>query len=324
MRLSVVLCARNGARFISEQLESISNQTRLPDEVILSDDASTDDTGRIIREWAQGKPFPVRVILRDTPLGVVGHFSEALGHAGGDWVFMADQDDYWLPEKIALSVDAAFRLEKAFGVSMPALVHTDAVVTDGSLRPLKRSLWQRLGYTPGTGRLLRRLLVQNFVTGCTSMINRPLLDISLPVPGDALMHDWWMALVAAASGVLLSIPERSMYYRRHAGAVTFKAGRLRSGTLGKALRLLSGRESALPTITMARSLLEHFPENRDARSFLETLSRGPLDRAVKLSLGGYRKSGRARNLFWLASTLAWKGGGVGEDPLRYRPLQDEA
>ena len=111
---------------------------------------------------------------------------------------LADQDDVWLPEKIAVLLGRMRRLEAELGQRTPILVHSDLVVVDSSLRKLHPSFWACRRLDPVRGATLRRLAVENVVAGCSAMINRALAEECLPIPQQAIMHDWWMALVAAA------------------------------------------------------------------------------------------------------------------------------
>src|ERR1700751_1590888 len=95
MRVSIALAVYNGERFIAEQLESLANQTRLPDELIVSDDASTDQTVELIREFAARASFPVRLLLNDENVGCTRNFDRALRECNGDIIFLCDHDDVW-------------------------------------------------------------------------------------------------------------------------------------------------------------------------------------------------------------------------------------
>lgn len=102
MRVSIAMATFNGARFLAEQLHSFTTQTRLPDELVVSDDGSSDETLAILRTFCERSPFPVNILNNDTGLhGVYHNFANALLHATGDVIFFSDQDDVWVPEKVA-------------------------------------------------------------------------------------------------------------------------------------------------------------------------------------------------------------------------------
>ena len=210
--LSVALCTYNGERFIGEQLQSLSMQTFLPDELVVADDGSDDRTLEIVSDFAETAPFAVNIIRNKEPKGVQQNFSVASAAAQGDYVAFCDQDDVWLPDKLSKSMTAIKQLEHLWP-QQPLLVHGDLLVTDEQLRPKYRSFMSAQGLSPEAG--LDVLLVQNFVTGCTVMVNRKLLDMALPFPKYIVMHDWWLALVAAACGHIGFLHEATIYYRQH-------------------------------------------------------------------------------------------------------------
>ena len=115
LSLSVALASYNGERYIAEQLDSIARQTRLPDELIISDDASTDSTPAIVHEFAQRVPFPVR-FLQHERLGSTGNFELAIAACQGDIIFLCDQDDVWYPNKIEV-IEAVFVNRPEAGVT---------------------------------------------------------------------------------------------------------------------------------------------------------------------------------------------------------------
>src|SRR5690349_6024675 len=102
LSLSIALASYNGGRYIREQLDSIARQTRLPDELVISDDASTDSTPEIIEEFARSAPFPVHFLKNSERLGAIGNFEAAIRACKGTIIFLCDQDDVWYPEKVAL------------------------------------------------------------------------------------------------------------------------------------------------------------------------------------------------------------------------------
>ena len=101
MRISIAMATYNGERYVREQLESLSAQTRLPDELVVTDDGSTDGTLEILRAFARAAPFPVRVYPGERNLGYTRNFLKAARLCTGDWIAFCDQDDVWLPEKLA-------------------------------------------------------------------------------------------------------------------------------------------------------------------------------------------------------------------------------
>jgi hypothetical protein len=132
-----------------------------------------------------------------------------------NYIMYCDQDDIWLPHKIEITFARMKEMEKEFGKDIPLLVHTDLKVVNENLDLLSESLWRYQLSDPRRGSTLNRLLLMNVATGCSIMINRPLLNLALPIPPEAMMHDWWLALVAAAFGHIGYVPESTAMYRQH-------------------------------------------------------------------------------------------------------------
>ena len=212
---SVALCTCDGARYLSPQLESILQQSRQPAELVVIDDCSSDATGDIVEAFAARADFPVRFYRNESPLGIVKNFQKAVSLAHGDYIALADQDDVWLPGKIEALAHAMSQVEDEVGAGTPIVVHTDLrlVAANGDL--IAPSFFRARGIRTAHPSPLAELSVQNYVTGCASMVNRALLSIALPFPEDALMHDWWLALVAASCGQVKTLDVATIEYRQH-------------------------------------------------------------------------------------------------------------
>src|SRR5688572_17357597 len=136
LSLSVALASFNGERYIAEQLKSIAQQARLPDELVVSDDASTDNTPEIVLEFARHAPFPVQFFQNSERLGSTRNFEAAIRACKGDIIFLCDQDDVWYPNKVAL-IEASFINNPSAGA-----IFTDADVVDENLHLFERRLWE--------------------------------------------------------------------------------------------------------------------------------------------------------------------------------------
>jgi glycosyltransferase involved in cell wall biosynthesis len=215
---SVAMCTYNGARYVAEQLESIATQTRSPDEVVVCDDLSSDDTVRIVQQFAASAKFPVRLEVNSRNVGSTKNFEKAIRLCEGDLIALADQDDVWVPSKLEI-------IEKEFEVS-PAtgLVFSDAEIVDEYLRPLGVRLWASIGFTHEVRRKLRRdnaldLLLPGWtVTGATMAFRSCYRTIALNIPDDLLMiHDGWIAATIAAVAEISFIEQPLVMYRQHGG-----------------------------------------------------------------------------------------------------------
>jgi glycosyltransferase involved in cell wall biosynthesis len=214
------MCTYNGARFVGEQLASIAAQTRPPDELVVCDDCSTDATLERVREFARTAPFPVRVFENEKNLGSTKNFERAVELCEGDFIAFADQDDVWLPEKLR-------RLEEVLANENTALAFTDGDVVDESLRPLRQRVWQTIRFGEEEQRSFREgrafavLLDHNVVTGAAMALKTEFKKLILPFPDDLthdgipVIHDWWTALLIAAVGDVVFVPEPLFKYRQH-------------------------------------------------------------------------------------------------------------
>jgi len=260
--ISVALCTHNGAAFVREQVESILRQSVPVTEVVLSDDASTDDTVAIveatIHEWPL--PRPRLTVIRNAPaLGVVANFEQAALACSGDLIALCDQDDVWRPDKLQRFVDL-FATEPDL-----QLAHSDATLVTAERAPLPGSLLQSLEATPlerrelVDGRSYYALVRRNLVTGATVVFRRQLLEQAVPF-ARTWVHDEWLAIIAAALSRTRLIDESLIEYRQHGGN---QIGAVKP-TLGYKLRKLREPRSDRNLSLVARSA--------DLVERLETLS----------------------------------------------------
>jgi glycosyltransferase involved in cell wall biosynthesis len=220
MKISVALCTFNGERFIAEQLRSVLGQSRLPDELVVCDDGSSDRTVQLVEEFAASSPLPIRVFRNADRLGAGQNFGRAISFCTGDLIACCDQDDRWMPEKLA-------RIENAFAAN-PSLAYafSDAGMCDENGADLGYRLWASIFFT---GRLRRMfdgsvfdgadqfevLLRQNVVTGATLCFAAKYRSLILPINRN-WMHDGWTALLLSAVSRGLAIAEPLVTYRQHA------------------------------------------------------------------------------------------------------------
>lgn len=217
MSISVALCVCNGGRHLRVQLDSLAVQTCLPGELVVCDDASTDTSIAIIEDFARQAPFPVFIKRNERRLGIVANFEQVIRTCNGNVIALCDQDDSWHPDK----------LEKlAVALTPPGVlaVFSDAEVVDADLAPLGYTMWQRVLFTPheqdclALGDGVSVLLKHHIVTGATLAFKNDLCNTALPIPA-GWAHDAWLALMAAAQGTLVAVPEPLIAYRQHGGNV---------------------------------------------------------------------------------------------------------
>jgi hypothetical protein len=136
-------------------------------------------------------------------------------HADAPYCMFCDQDDVWLPTKVQVTLDKIRALTNQGVETIPSLVFTDLKVVDERLTVLSESLWRYRHFNPEHTGI--NLLTENIITGCTVMLNQALREIATPVPKDAVMHDWWAALLATMFGRIAYVPAATMLYRQHTG-----------------------------------------------------------------------------------------------------------
>lgn len=199
-RISVCMATYNGAAFLHQQLESICPQLSDSDEIVISDDNSTDETVEIIETFTG---VTIRLIKKKGAPGVTSNFNNALSHARGEYIFLADQDDVWNTGRIAAAMN---ELQKHM------LVLCDCELIDESGQKIAPSLFKRrsIGYRGFWQNLLR-----NSYTGCAMAFHRKLLDTALPLPSTIPMYDWWLGLVAERKGTVAIVNKPLVKYRIH-------------------------------------------------------------------------------------------------------------
>lgn len=198
--ISVCIATYNGARYIGEQLASILKQLSAEDEVVVSDDGSTDGTIDIVRSLNDRR---IRIVDGPRRHSPTLNFERALRNAKGEYVFLADQDDVWLEGKVRRCMEELQECD---------CVVSDARVTDSSLNTTSESLFQLMHVRRGR---LSNLLWRNGYTGCCMAFKREVLSKALPFPTDIPMHDIWIGNVAAFCGRLRFIDDRLLLFRRH-------------------------------------------------------------------------------------------------------------
>lgn len=216
LEVEVLLATCNGERFLREQIDSILGQDYEHLRVLARDDGSSDRTPEILLEYATRFPDRFNVLLSEhAPIGAKQNFLLLMKAATANHICFCDQDDVWLPNKIRRTKEAMDRLESKWGKNLPLLVFTDLRVVDDKLNQLHPSFWAYMGIDPERIGQLNRLLVQGVVTGCTALLNRRLINLSLRMPDEALMHDRWIALLTSTMGKYTAVKRPTILYRQH-------------------------------------------------------------------------------------------------------------
>jgi len=216
MSVDIVMATYNGMPYIREQLQSILWQDYPQFRLLIHDDGSTDGTVEEIRKVAERYPDKVFFIedgitFRD----VKKNFEHLLKMTDADYIFLTDQDDVWLPSKVSSMVKHIKNGEQQYGgMHKSILVFSGLSPIDKNGFPKSTSMFKMENVNPRAV-CLELLLSRNIIPGCVMGFNRSLLEASLPFANEAIMHDWWLALVAAATGSILYVPKSLVLYRQH-------------------------------------------------------------------------------------------------------------
>ncbi|AXJ12709.1 glycosyltransferase family 2 protein [Streptococcus pluranimalium] len=209
MKVNIVMSTYNGEKYLADQIKSIQSQTFEDWQLLIRDDGSSDNTPSIIRDMAK-KDDRIHFINdgQNENYGVIKSFYHLVKYDSSDYYFFSDQDDVWLPEKIEVTLKRA-QIESS---DNPLLVYTDLKVVNEDLEVLQESMIKSQSHHANTE--LVQELTENTVTGGTMMINKALAD-KWQVYDNLLMHDWYLALLAASLGKLIYIDQATQLYRQH-------------------------------------------------------------------------------------------------------------
>ena len=311
----VLVAARNGERYIGEQLDSILNQTVPGIRILVSDDCSQDRTPQIAGAYAKRFPGQVQVWQRERPSGgAAAHFLELLSFAARmeeppEYVLLSDQDDVWFPYKAQRLLGQMKRTERegskgemGRSQTLPVLVHSDLTVTDEKLKVIAPSFFAYQKVSPQR-RALPQLLVQNNVTGGAVMLNRPLLELLKTPPQVCLMHDAWLAPVACCFGTISWVKEPLYYYRQHgANALGAEKGDSPEGFIRRLKDGGEARDNYRKMFGQARCLLEMYGDRLDEeqkavlKAFIRLPRRSRVGKMAEILRWGFTKNTWLRTL----------------------------
>jgi glycosyltransferase involved in cell wall biosynthesis len=214
--LAILLATYNSSKYLSQQIDSLYNQTYQDWTLYIHDDGSKDDTLSIIDSYINKHN---NIILIDDGIKYLGaklNFIHILSNVHADYYMFCDHDDVWLPNKIAITRDELKKLE-CLHPNKAVVVHTDLTVVDAELNIIDTSMWHYSKIKPELLKKKNYTFVSYYITGCSLGINdKAKYDLALDMPLDAVMHDWWIGIQAVLRGAFISsIPESTVLYRLH-------------------------------------------------------------------------------------------------------------
>lgn len=298
--VSVLLAAYNGADHLPQQLATLQAQAECSFRVLWQDDGSTDDTAAILADISAGDCRFLPGAAQGRRLGAKGNFLSLMAQDDAPYTALCDQDDLWQPHKLQRCLAALQEAETRYGTDTPLLVHHDCRVVSADGSVLHESFFRHQGWD-GSANTLPRLLVQNNVTGCTCMMNAALrrLVCDHAHADGVFMHDWFIALTAAAFGHIIFMDEPLLDYRQHGTNVL---GASKHDLLRRGLTALRMPESAKKRIRLTwqqtRAFREAYRDMLPAEaaaildSYLAIEGLPKLQRIAALRAGGYLMQSR--------------------------------
>ena len=233
--IDILLPTYNSEKFLAEQISSIIEQDYDKWTLLIHDGGSTDKTMDIIDEFCLAHPDKIKFLPSSGRYTAVENFSLLLEASTAPYIMFADHDDVWVQDKVGKSFEKMLESETRFGKDTPILVFTDKHVVDDNLNELATSYFEYQKIDP-TRIALKNLLIQNISSGCAMVINRPLVELSLPFANGIIMHDHWLALIAAAFGKIVFLNDASVLYRQHSNNI-FGASKYGMGYAFRKLRM---------------------------------------------------------------------------------------
>lgn len=245
---TILLATYNGARFLPALLTSLQQQDAADLTVLMQDDGSTDATPALLQSIAAQDPRFVPAGESGQHFGARGNFISLIRQSRSPYIALCDQDDQWEPDRLSRCLSAMHEAEARYGADTPLLVHSDARLVDEQGATLQESFFRHQGWDPDATSL-PRLLVQNNVTGCTLLMNAALRDLAVQYadPETMHMHDWFIALTAAAFGHIVFVDAPLVRYRQHGVNVV---GASQQGQLQRGVKALSAWEKGKARIAL--------------------------------------------------------------------------
>lgn len=292
--LAILLTTYNGEKYIGEMLDCLMlSKNRASFVVYVRDDGSSDLTVSILNKYTSQYTKDLKVFLGEN-IGPVKGFDFLLQEAlneGHNYFMFADQDDIWTEDKVELFLE---RLRNSDSTN-PFMVHSDLFVVSDKLELISPSFWKYQNLNPKKASF-NRLLIQNVITGCTIGINRALAKLASPFPKEAIMHDWWLSLVASTFGKIDVINKPLVYYRQHSSNTIGAQKYSLKWSKIRAPFVISKYTNQANTFYTKYSDIMNTKQRRGVVSFVNLYSTGKLAATWLILRHSYYKSGTVRNI----------------------------
>ena len=302
--IQVLMACYNGEKYLPQQLSSLLTQDDPCFSVLMQDDGSTDATPSLLSDITRQDSRFLLAADQGQHHGAIGNFLSLLGQCEADYAALCDQDDLWAADRLSRCRKAMEEAEARYGADVPLLIHSDSRVVDGDGHTLQESFFLHQGWNKNA-MTLPRLLVQNNVTGCTLLMNTALrrLVVEHGDPRTMHMHDWFIALTAAAFGHVIFVDEPLISYRQH-GVNVVGASQQNLGQRGvKALsQWEKGKRRIALTYTHTRAFRDACGDAlpSEARRFIDdylaTEHMGKLRRVLTVQRKGYTMQSKITRL----------------------------
>ena len=254
-KIIVLISTYNGEKYLKAQLDSLFSQSYKNFKLIARDDGSSDKTLEIL------KSYDIELLPSNENIGVKSSFETLLKYAfensDADYFMFCDQDDVWNQDKVELTLQKMYEMEKLYK-NTPILVHTDLEVVDENLHTINPSFMKLQNLHEKKNRL-NNLLIQNTITGCTVMINKDLAKLCLPMSSNAIVHDWWVGLVASYFGKIGYVDDSTIKYRQHTSNTIGAKG----FDIGFVLKSISKKVSLGGNISQSKGFFQQFKNELD-------------------------------------------------------------
>lgn len=301
-KVSIVMATYNGETYIREQIESILSSDYRNFDLHIYDDGSSDATISILNEYKEKHPGKVHLYQNQKNLGVTKNFLKGICNTNADYIMLSDQDDFWISDKISLTLKKMKEMEESSPEGLPLAVFTDAIVVDKDLNLIDKSFFRSSALNPHKNDLAY-LLMENKLIGCTVMINSSLRQIlkSRRLPINARLHDGWIGLIASAIGQVGYLDSPTLLYRQHDDNLVGNKGYLsyikdRTTSINKQRKALLASQRQAGEFYLLYEVFLGDKEKKIIKTFANLDKLDLISRRVELFRNGFWKSGFIRNL----------------------------